>query len=97
MYPRRPGIDGFHRGNLDVLASQGGSFVVITGGLSQLDGLSISDTAKARIIQAVDAGKAVCNPSRMVVIGGQTTVDGWKPIGRRAIPSASWKMEDTKR
>ena len=58
------------------LAAQGGGLVLITqDNLTDLDGLSLSADAKARITQEVDSGFGVLTPNQMVTIAGQSTVE----------------------
>ncbi|HKI19098.1 MAG TPA: hypothetical protein VKA15_14520, partial [Isosphaeraceae bacterium] len=60
----------------EALGAQGGQLVIITqDNLNQLDGLSLSADAKARIAQEVNAGFGVLTPTQMVMINGQSTVE----------------------
>ncbi len=58
------------------LANEGGHLVTITqDNLSDLDTLSLSADAKARIAQEVSEGYGVLTPSQMVTLDGQSTVE----------------------
>ena len=60
----------------EALAAQGGRLVLISqDNLGDLDRLSLSADAKARITQEVNSGLVVLTPTQMVTINGQSTVE----------------------
>ena len=60
----------------EALAAQGGQLVLISqDNLGDLDRLSLSADAKARITQEVNSGLVVLTPTQMVTINGQSTVE----------------------
>lgn len=62
------------------------------GSAQQVETLAISDTAKARIAQAISQGKDVVTPTRMVTVNGKPTI-AWLEIDRNTGHTIS-VMED---